>query len=133
MYSRISRAHRTLPVILALLTLIGTAVLCLHDLNPHLFSTKTHSLLECVTLVLIAVAYLVYQSAHRPPWKEWVKAGMLVIAFLLWAGSQIAPVKQALIMNDVSIVLFVLDIFLVIVGWPKTSPDESFAESVGQD
>ena len=27
------------------------------------------------------------------------------------------------------IALFVLDVFLVIAGWPATSPDESFAET----
>ena len=31
--------------------------------------------------------------------------------------------------NDIAIVLFVLDVFLVIIGWPTTSPDESFAET----
>jgi hypothetical protein len=31
--------------------------------------------------------------------------------------------------NDVAIALFVLDVFLVIIGWPMTSPDESFAET----
>jgi hypothetical protein len=30
---------------------------------------------------------------------------------------------------DIAIALFVLDVFLVTIGWPATVPDESFAES----
>jgi hypothetical protein len=90
-----------------------------------------HALLECLTPVLIALAYLIYQSAHHPPLKEWIKAIMLVVAFLLWAANQVWPnSRQAMILNDVAIALFVLDIFLVIIGWLATSPDESFAESL---
>jgi hypothetical protein len=31
--------------------------------------------------------------------------------------------------NDVAIELFVLDVFLVMAGWPKTPHDESLAEA----
>ena len=100
------------------------------DVYSSLFSAKVHAILECLTLVLIAFAYLIYQSAHRPPLKEWIKAIMLAIAFLFWAANQVAPSpRQAMIFNDVAIALFVLDVFLVMIGWPATSPDESFAES----
>jgi hypothetical protein len=37
--------------------------------------------------------------------------------------------RQATLFNDFAIALFVLDVFLVMVGWPVTSPDESFAET----
>jgi uncharacterized membrane protein len=79
---------------------------------------------------MIAIAYLLYQSAHRPAAKEFVKAIMLAVAFLFWAANQLWPdLPQATLFNDVAIALFVLDVFLVIIGWPKTSPDESFAET----
>jgi hypothetical protein len=35
----------------------------------------------------------------------------------------------ATLFNDIAIGLFVLDVFLVMIGWPATSPDESFAET----
>ena len=61
---------------------------------------------------------------------EMVKAVMLALAFLFWAANQLWPdLPQATLFNDIAIALFVLDVFLVIVGWPATSPDESFAES----
>jgi hypothetical protein len=55
---------------------------------------------------------------------------MLAVAFLFWAANQVWPnPRQAMIFNDVAIALFVLDVFLVMIGWPASSPDESFAEA----
>ena len=61
---------------------------------------------------------------------EWLKAILLAIAFLFWAANQVwwNP-HQAIIFNDIAIALFVLDVFLVMIGWPPSSPDESFAET----
>jgi hypothetical protein len=79
---------------------------------------------------MIAFAYLVYQTAHRPPFRELMKAVMLALAFLFWAANQLWPdLRQAILFNDIAIALFVLDVFLVMIGWPATSPDESFGET----
>ena len=79
---------------------------------------------------MIAFAYIVYQIAHRPARMEFIKAIMLAAAFLFWAANQLWPdSQQATLFNDIAIALFVLDVFLVMVGWPATSPDESFAET----
>ena len=79
---------------------------------------------------MIAVAYLVYQAAHRPAPLEFVKAILRAIAFLFWAANQLWPgLRQATLFNDLAIALFVLDVFLVMVGWPAAYPDESFAET----
>ncbi|HEV2275740.1 MAG TPA: hypothetical protein VGR96_16320 [Acidobacteriaceae bacterium] len=130
MYTRLDKAHRALPVALGVLTLLGVGALFAWDIHSAFFSAGMHAALEASSLALIALAYLVYQSAHRPPLKEWIKAIMLVAAFLFWAANQVWPkAHQALVFNDVAIGLFILDVFLVMVGWPKTSPDESFAES----
>jgi hypothetical protein len=82
---------------------------------------------------MIAVAYLVYQAMHRPGRMEMLKAALLAAAFLLWAANQMWPeLRAATLFNDGAIALFVLDVFLVIVGWPASSPDGSFAET-GRD
>ncbi len=61
---------------------------------------------------------------------ELAKAILLAAAFLFWAANQFWPnLPQATLFNDIAIALFVLDVFLVIVGWPRTSPDSSFAET----
>ena len=132
MYNRLDRAHRTLSVILGSLTLgvVGVVLLC--DGFPTLLPGKSHDRLAAISLALIAISYLVYQAAHRPPWREWVKAVMLALAFLFWAANQVWPdARQAVILNDLAIALFVFDVFLVMVGWPPSSPDESFGETCG--
>lgn len=129
MYTRLDRAHRTTPVILGILTLLSVAVLLVWDFVPTRFPADAHAFLGALPLAMIAITYLVYQSVHRPPWRELVKAILLAAAFVLWAANQLWP-KSALatLWNDIAIALFVLDVFLVIVGWPATSPDEAFAE-----
>ncbi len=130
MYIRLDRTHRLLPTILGAVTLAGVAVLLVWDADPQLFPPRSHDVLAAFPLAMIAVAYLVYQSAHRPAAKELAKAALLAAAFLFWAANQLWPeLLQATLFNDIAIALFVLDVFLVIIGWPTASPDESFAET----
>jgi hypothetical protein len=130
MYIRLDRAHRTLPVILGVVTLASIGVLFAWDAFPRLFPANAHDLLAAFPLAMIAIAYLVYQAAHRPPRIEVVKPVLLATAFLFWAANQLWPkLPQATLFNDLAIALFVLDVFLVMIGWPSTSPDESFAET----
>ena len=100
---------------------------------PEVFPAGSHDFIAAFSLAMIAFAYLVYQVAHRPARLEFAKAIMLALAFLFWAANQLWPnLPQATLFNDVAIALFVLDIFLVMVGWPATSPDESFGETYAQ-
>jgi peptidoglycan/LPS O-acetylase OafA/YrhL len=129
MYKRLSR-RRAVPVALGLSTLLSVAAPLTADFNPQLFPAKAHEFLAALPLTAIAIAYLLYQSAHRPLPREFAKAILLALAFLFWAANQFWPDSpQATLFNDVAITLFVLDVFLVIIGWPKSSPDESFADT----
>jgi hypothetical protein len=130
MYTRLDRAHRAAPVLLGALTLASVVVLFVWDARPTLFPRNAHNLLGAVPLALIAIAYLVYQGVHRPPIREWIKAILLAIAFFFWAVNQMWPdAPLATLYNDIAIALFVFDVFLVMIGWPNSSPDESFGES----
>jgi hypothetical protein len=130
MYLRIDRANRALSVFLGIVTLVSVVLVLLCDGLPRLLPGKSHDILAAISLALIAIAYLFYQAAHRPPWREWVKAILLALAFLFWAANQVWPdAHQAVILNDLAIALFVLDVFLVMIGWPPSSPDESFGET----
>jgi hypothetical protein len=130
MTTRFAHARRITPVALGILTLASASLLLVWDAFPKLFPPRAHDLLAAIPLALIAFAYLVYQGLRRPALAELVKAILLAIAFLLWAANQLWPdLPQATLFNDIAIVLFVLDVFLVIVGWPPTSPDEGFAET----
>jgi len=129
MYNRLDRTHRALPVILGVAALASVGVLFAWDVFPHLFAARAHDYLAAFPLALIAFAYLAYQSAHRPAFLEVVKAILLAVAFLFWAANQFWPaLPQATVFNHIAIALFVLDVVLVMIGWPPTSPDESFAE-----
>jgi hypothetical protein len=130
MHNRLSRARRALPVGLGVVTLAGVAALLVWDARPEVFPAGAHEVLGAFPLAMIAVAYLVYQIVRRPAWTEALKAALLAVAFLLWAANQYWPESRAATaLNDGAIALFVLDVFLVIVGWPASSPDESFGET----
>jgi hypothetical protein len=133
MYIRLDRAHRALPAVLGVITLADVGVLLVWDVFPRLFPTRSHDYLAAISLATIALAYLVYQVVHRPSVLEFTKAIMLAVAFLFWAANQFWPnLPQATLFNDIAIALFVLDVFLVMIGWPQTSPDTSFAETYAE-
>jgi MFS superfamily sulfate permease-like transporter len=130
MYTRLGRSKRLIPAVLGGVTLAGVAVLLSWDASPNLFPAGSHEILAAFSLAMIALAYLVYQIAHRPAAMELLKALMLAVAFLFWAANQFWPaLPQATLFNDIAIALFVLDVFLVIIGWPKSSPDSAFGEA----
>ncbi|HLX84479.1 MAG TPA: hypothetical protein VKR59_11320 [Terriglobales bacterium] len=130
MLTHLNRAHRAVPVALGAVTLGSVGLLLSWDAFPHLFPSGAHDVLGALPLAMIAIAYLVYQAERRPARLEFVKALLLAMAFLFWAANQLWPVARwATLWNDLAIALFVLDIFLVMIGWPASSPDESFAET----
>jgi hypothetical protein len=130
MYKRLGWSRRSLSVLLGLAALASVGVLLAWDVSPQLFPPRAHDFLGAFPLAMIAIAYLVYQAAHRPARRELFKAILLAIAFLFWSANQLWPSwPQATLCNDIAIALFVLDVFLVMIGWPATSPDESFAET----
>lgn len=130
MYTRLVRCKRLVPVVLGIVTLAAVTVLLCSDALPRLFPAGSHEILAAFSLATIALAYLIYQIAHRPAAMEFLKAILLAAAFLFWAANQFWPaLPQATLFNDVAIALFVLDVFLVMVGWPPTSSDSSFGET----
>jgi hypothetical protein len=115
---------------LGVITMVCVVVLLASDVFPRLLPAGTHGFVEAVPLALIALAYLLYQAMHRPSIREWLKAVLLAAAFLFWSANQFWPNHhRATVFNDIAIALFVFDVFLVLIGWPSASPDESFAET----
>ena len=103
------------------MTLLSVLVLFAWDMFPAKFPSRSHDLLGALPLALIAVTYLFYQAIRRPKTAEFVKAVLLAAAFLLWAANQYWPdAPRATLLNDLAIGLFVFDVFLVVVGWPKS-------------
>jgi hypothetical protein len=116
-------ASRALALSLGVATFASAAVLLIWNLAPGRFPARAHDVLGALPLAVIAVACLAHQASRPAGWRETLKAALLAAAFLFWAGNQLWPEHpRATLMNDVAIVLFVLDVFFVIVGWPR-APD----------
>lgn len=120
------RIRCRLPLAIGIATLASVAVLVAWDVVPGLFPPRAHDVLGALPLALIALAYLAHQSVRRPRPGDLVKATLLATAFLFWAANQRWPdLPQATLFNDIAIALFVLDVFLSMVGWPSPPPRPS--------
>jgi hypothetical protein len=130
MTMRPGRALRSIPVVVGLAALAGVVVLFVRDILPELFPAVAHEVLAAFTLAAIAFAYLAYQAVLRPSIPDTLKAILLALAFLFWAANQLWPaLPEATLFNDIAVGLFVLDIFLVMLGRPQATTDRSFAET----
>jgi len=131
---RLDRAGRLLSLILGIVALACVVLLLVQDAEPRLFPSGSHEFLAAFSLTAIAFAYLVFQLAYRPALMELAKAILLAAAFLFWAANEFWPnLPEAPLFNDIAIGLFVLDVFLVIKGWPPASKDVFFSERGGDN
>ena len=122
MQSAKERIRRLIPLSLGVATLAGVALLYAEDAAPGLFPAGSHIVFSAFPLAMIALAYVVFQLAHRRTATELAKALLVAAAFLFWAANQLWPeLPAAALFNDIAIGLFVLDVFLVIAGWPAGS------------
>jgi hypothetical protein len=118
-----SRTQRTLPALLGGITLASLGPLVVWDVSPGLFPVRAHQVLAAVPLTVVALAYLAYQGVRRAAPIEFVKAILPALAFGFWALNQLLPDDpRATLFNDVAVAAFVLDVVLVIVGWPPAGP-----------
>jgi hypothetical protein len=123
------RAKKHFPTVLGVLALAGTILLFSQDVFPRLFPYASHNFLGAFSLATIAFSYMIFQIVQRATRANLSKAILLAAAFLFWAANQLWPtLPEASLFNDVAIGLFVLDVFLMISGWPKPSSDRSFAD-----
>ena len=127
-------ARRRLPLALGLVTLITVVLLFVQDTAPRLFPAGSHDFLAAFSLAMIAVAYMAFQLVRRGAFAELARAILLAAAFLFWAANQFWPgVPRAALFNDIAIGLFVLDVFLVIAGWPPAAKGGVLTEKSGRD
>lgn len=95
------------------------------DALPTLFPPHAHNVVAALPLALTAIAYLLYQAVKPPRWPEFGRALALSLAFFLWSVSELLPaIPGATLVNDLAITLFVLDVFVVIIDWPKSRVHE---------
>jgi hypothetical protein len=114
-----SRRMGSISFVLGVLTLVSLGPLLVWDATPARFPARAHDVLAAVPLTLVALVYLVYQGLRRAAPREFAKAILSALAFVFWAMNQLWPDhRQATLFNDIAIAAFVLDVALVIVGWP---------------
>jgi hypothetical protein len=112
-----------IPRSVAVVSLLALLPLIAWDLSPGSFPVRAHDLLGALPLALVGVACLAYPLARRAPASEVTKAGIAAAAFFAWAANQYWPDHpKATLMNDVAVALFVVDVVLGVLGWPRTSP-----------
>lgn len=117
MLTLLERFRLRVPMALAGIALLSLVVLLAWDVGPSLFPVRAHDILGAFPLAAIAFAYLAQQVVLRPGRKDQLKAVLLAVAFLFWAANQLWPdLPQATLFNDLAIALFVLDVFLTMLG-----------------
>jgi len=123
MLPRPCRFLRCVPVLLGVIALASVGALVAWNFLPALFPPHAHDILGALPLGSIAFAYLAHQIVvRRPERKDLARAILLAIAFLSWAANQLWPdLPQAGLFNDAAIALFVLDVFLAMIGRPSGS------------
>ncbi len=124
-----SRSQSALSTALGVFTLLSLAPLLVWDACPGIFPARAHTVLGAVPLTFVALAYLMYQSVRRVTALELAKGALCALAFFFWALNQLLPDDpRATLFNDLAIAAFVVDLALVIFGWPPTA--EAMAEPV---
>lgn len=122
------RDRKLFPLALGVVTLAAVALLLAQDAFPRWFPAPGHDFLAAFSLAGIAFAYVVFQLVQRVAIADLGKAILLGAAFLFWAANQFWPrLPAAALFNDLAIALFVLDLFLVISGWPQAPGEKPIA------
>ncbi len=127
---RLDRAGRAIPAIIGAITLATVAVLFAWDAFPARFPPRAHDVLGALPLGPDRPG-LSRVPGHPPPRAARTRKGDHAGGCLPLLGGEpaLADIPLATLFNDIAIALFVLDVFLVIIGWPAGIPDESFAET----
>jgi hypothetical protein len=128
-----SRSLPSLRAVLGVVTLASLGPLIVWDVSPEVFPARAHQVLAATPLTVVALALLVHQGIRRVAPMEFAKAILSAIAFVFWAMNQLLPDDpRATLFNDVAVAAFVLDVVLVILGWPA-APAPSAAGAMTSD
>jgi hypothetical protein len=117
---------RSLSTLLGVVTLLSVGLLMLWDALPRRFPPRAHEVLSAFSLALIALACLVHRLELRPTATALARTSVLAAAFFFWSANQLWPeFSRALLLNDLAVALFVLDVVLEILTRPGRAPVEA--------
>jgi hypothetical protein len=116
-------------ITLGTITLASLVPLLIWDVSPNLLPSHAHNALAALPLTLVAIAYVASQATRGGNASEFAKVVLCAVAFVFWALNQLLPSHpRATLFNDIAIVAFVLDIVLVIVGYPPPATEAAKAQ-----
>jgi hypothetical protein len=116
------RSNDGLARALAGFTVLTLGPLLLWDAFPQSFPEGAHDALAATPLAFIALACVAHPLVRRATGQNLLRAAILAAAFLFWAANQFWPDHpRSTLLNDVAVALFVIDVFLSIVGWPSAA------------
>jgi len=127
-FSMLRRLVTLLPLVMGSIAMLSLVPLLAWDAAPARFPSHSHDVFGAGPLFAIAVSYFAQQLLQRPPLLGWMRAVIVVAAFVAWAANQYLPEHGlATLWNDIAIALFVVDIFISIakahgVAWPVAAP-----------
>ena len=104
------------------LAILGACVVlaldCIHFFGPALLSWRLKS---AFPLIFVGISYACLQFTLPRSWKEFLLSMAVGAAFILWGIEQFAADHPALavLIDDVVVFLFVLDLSIVIRGYLK--------------
>jgi len=109
----------SIPRYTAVVSALSLVPLLIWNATPATFPQHAHDLLASVPLAGVGLACLLQPFLRHAPRSDLVKALLAAAAFFAWAGNQRWPDHpQALVMNDVAVALFVVDVMLGIRAAP---------------
>jgi hypothetical protein len=100
------------PVAIGLVAILSLVPLLWWDVAPARFPSRSHDVFGAIPLFAIAAAHFAQQVIQKPSRLGWLRAVIVVAAFVAWAANQYWPEHAlATLWNDIAIALFVIDIF----------------------
>jgi hypothetical protein len=130
------------PLAIGAIAMLSLAPLLAWDVVPTRYPPRSHDLLGALPLLAIAASYFAQQLVQKPSRLGWLRAKVVVAAFVAWAINQYWPEHlTATLWNDIAIALFVIDVFLSltkapgagVAPTPSDAPESIEAEALEPD
>jgi hypothetical protein len=108
---------RCSTIALAVLALAAGVVLLANDTKMAAYLGLSSTAISAAPLLLIGVAFVIFQPLAHPRWKDLLKNLLLAGTFILWGIIQLMPqTALSLRLGNLVIALFVLDLAWIIVA-----------------
>jgi hypothetical protein len=114
---------RYFTIAMAVLALAAGVILLANDMKIAANLGLPTDAISAAPLLLVGVAFLIFQPLVRPRWTELLKNLLLAGTFILWGIIQLMPqTTLSLRLGDLVIALYVLDLAWIILAGLASKP-----------